>query len=111
MIAAAMGWLGTIGSISAYLMLSRGTWASSSIRYSVLNGLAGLLGAFASGVYGAWPSVTSNLLWAAIAAHSAWTTLRERRAVSAPGHRRADPGRLRPGAPDRPAAGAHRRLR
>ena len=78
MIAAAMGWIGTIGSISAYLLLSRGTWHATSLRYSGLNGVAGILAATASAVYGAWPSVTSNLLWAVIAAHSAYTTLRAR---------------------------------
>ena len=80
MIAAAMGWIGTVGTIGAYVMLSRGSWTSSSLRYAALNCAGGVLGAVASSVYGAWPSVTSNLLWAAIAAHSALTVLRERRA-------------------------------
>lgn len=80
MIAALMGWIGTIGSISAYIMLSRGQWHATSLRYSALNGVAGVLAASASAVYGAWPSVASNLLWALIATHCAWTTLRERRA-------------------------------
>ena len=79
MIAAAMWWIGTVGGIAAYLLLSRGTWHATSLRYSGLNGVAGVLAATASAVYGAWPSVTSNLLWAAIAGHVAFTTLRERR--------------------------------
>ena len=81
MIAAAMGWIGTIGSISAYVLLSRGRWHATSLRYSALNGVAGVLAASASAVYGAWPSVASNLLWSLIAAHCAWSTLRERRAA------------------------------
>ncbi len=79
MIAAAMGWVGTIGSISAYLLLSRGRWQVTSLRYSGLNGLAGVLAASASAVYGAWPSVVSNLLWSCIALHSAVVTLHARR--------------------------------
>lgn len=79
MIAAALGWIGTIGGIAAYVLLSRGHWDAMSLRYSALNGLAGLLAGTASAVYGAWPSVGSNLLWTAIAAHSAFTTLRARR--------------------------------
>ena len=79
MIALAMGWIGTVGSITAYVLLSRGTWAATSLRYSALNGLAGLIAGCASAAYGAWPSVGSNLLWAAIAGHSALTTLRARR--------------------------------
>ena len=80
MIAAVMGWVGTIGGIGAYLLLSQGRWHATSLRYSALNGVAGVLAATASAVYGAWPSVTSNLLWAAIAAHTAISTLRARRA-------------------------------
>ena len=79
MIASAMGWIGTIGSISAYVLLSRGLWDATSLRYSALNGIAGLLAGTASAVYGAWPSVGSNLLWSGIAFHSAVTTLRGRR--------------------------------
>jgi len=79
MIAAAMGWIGTVGTIGAYVMLSRGRWQAASLRYAALNGLGGLLAATASAAYGAWPSVASNLLWSAVAAHSAVTTLHQRR--------------------------------
>jgi hypothetical protein len=79
MIAAAMGWIGTIGSISAYLLLSQRRWHATSLRYSALNGVAGLLAGSASAVYGAWPSVASNVVWTGIAAHAAIGTLRERR--------------------------------
>jgi hypothetical protein len=81
MIAAAMGWIGTVGSISAYLLLSRGRWHATSLRYSALNGVAGVLAASASAVYGAWPSVVSNLLWSCIALHSGVVTLHERRSL------------------------------
>jgi hypothetical protein len=79
MIASAMGWIGTMGTISAYVLLSRGRWSSASLRYSAINGVGGLLCAAASAAYGAWPSVTSNLLWSVIAAQSVVATLRERR--------------------------------
>jgi len=79
MIALAMGWVGTVGSIAAYVLLSRGRWDATSLRYSALNGLAGVLAGSASAVYGAWPSVGSNVLWTAIAVSSAITTLRTRR--------------------------------
>ena len=78
MIAAAMGWIGTVGTIGAYVMLSRGRWQAASLRYAALNGLGGLLAATASAAYGAWPSVASNLLWSAVALHSAVTTLHAR---------------------------------
>lgn len=79
MIALAMGWVGTVGSIAAYVLLSRGTWDATSLRYSAVNGLAGLIAGFASAAYGAWPSVAANFLWAGIAGHSALATLHARR--------------------------------
>jgi hypothetical protein len=79
MVASALGWVGTIGSIYAYLLLSRGQWDAKSLRYSALNGVAGVLAGSAAAMYGAWPSAVSNLLWTAIAVHSAVTTLRARR--------------------------------
>lgn len=95
MIALAMGWIGTIGSIAAYVLLSRGTWDATSLRYSAVNGLAGVVAGSASAAYGAWPSVAANFLWAGIAVHSALTTLRSRRrarlAVVAALPRRPDP--------------------
>jgi hypothetical protein len=79
MIASAMGWIGTVGTISAYVLLTRGRWSHASLRYSAINGVGGLLCAGASAAYGAWPSTTSNLLWSVIAAQSVVATLRERR--------------------------------
>ena len=80
-IAAAMGWIGTIGTIGAYVMLSQGRWHSASLRYAALNGIGGLLAGGASAAYGAWPSVASNVVWSSVALHSAVVTLRERRGV------------------------------
>ena len=79
MIAAAMGWIGTLGTISAYVMLSRGYVTAGSVRYGVLNLLGGLLGAAGSTAYGAWPSVASNLIWAGVALQSVLVTLHARR--------------------------------
>jgi hypothetical protein len=84
MIAAALGWIGTIGTIGAYVLLTRGTFGATSIRYSALNGLGGVLGAVGSSAVGAWPSVASNLLWAAIAGQTILLTLRARRGQLAP---------------------------
>jgi hypothetical protein len=83
MLASTMGWIGTTGSICAYLLLSRGQWDATSLRYSLLNLVAGVLAGSASALYGAWPSVGANVLWCAIAVHSAATTLRRRRSRGA----------------------------
>ncbi|MFN8193718.1 MAG: hypothetical protein U0R80_05460 [Nocardioidaceae bacterium] len=82
MIAAAMGWIGTIGSIGAYLMLTRGELHASSLRYAAVNFVSGLLCAVASAAYGAWPSVASNVVWSAIAAQSAVREVMARRALT-----------------------------
>jgi hypothetical protein len=85
MIGAALGWVGTVGTFGAYVLLSRGLWHPTSLRYAALNGLAGLLGAIGSSLYGAWPSVVSNLLWSGVAAHSIVRTVRARRRTRPPG--------------------------
>jgi hypothetical protein len=79
-----MGWVGTLGSIYAYVLLSRGRVQATSLRYSALNLVAGVLAGTASAVYGAWPSVGANVVWCAIAIHSAATTLHRRRGSSQP---------------------------
>ncbi len=89
MIAAALGWAGTLGTFGAYVLLTRGRWHATSLRYAALNAVAGLMGAVGSSLYGAWPSVVSNLLWSGVAAHAIASVYRERR-----GGRRA--GRAQP---------------
>ena len=61
--------------------MSRGHWHPTSLRYAALNGVGGLLGAAGSSIYGAWPSVASNLMWSCVAVQSILLTLRERRAT------------------------------
>jgi hypothetical protein len=79
MIAAALGWVGTLGTIGAYVLLSRGHWHATSIRYAALNAVGGVLGAAGSTLYGAWPSVASNVLWSCVAVQSIVMTYRARR--------------------------------
>ena len=79
MVAAVLGWIGTVGTFGAYVLLSRGLRHATSLRYAALNGVAGLLGAIGSSLYGAWPSVVSNLLWSGVAAHSIISISRHRR--------------------------------
>jgi hypothetical protein len=84
MITLVMGWVGTVGSIWAYVLLSRGRVEATSLRYSALNLVAGVLAGTASAVYGAWPSVGANVVWCAIAVHSAMATVHRRRAHAHP---------------------------
>lgn len=66
MIAATLGWIGTAGTLVAYLSLSRGWLSNASRRYTALNIVGGTLAGIACVLYGAWPSVVSNFAWAAI---------------------------------------------
>lgn len=78
MIAAALGWAGTVGTFAAYLLLMRGRLLHDSLTYSLLNAVGGMLGATATAMYGAWPSVASNIVWAAIGVHSTVVAVRRR---------------------------------
>ena len=77
MLIATLGWLGTLGTFGAYLLLSRGWLATHSLTYSMLNVIGGLLAACASAAYGAWPSVVSNVVWAVVGLQAAGQTLLE----------------------------------
>lgn len=70
MVAAVMGWLGTVGTFLAYALLWRGRLTSESRRYAALNVAGGLFAGTACIIYGAWPSAASNLAWAALGMHS-----------------------------------------
>lgn len=85
-----MGWLGTVGTFSAYLLLSRGLLDSTSIWYAVMNMIGGALGGLACAAYGTWPAATSNFVWAAIGAQSTATALRAMSAARATSPARVD---------------------
>lgn len=74
-----LGWIGTIGTFSAYLLLMHGRLSSETLRYSLLNAIGGLLASAGAFVFGAWPAVVSNVLWAGIGVHGVITALRRRR--------------------------------
>lgn len=82
MLAAVLGWLGTIGTFVAYVMLTRGRLTSASLRYGALNTVGGLLGGTATALYGAWPSSAANFLWAALGTYSMLSTYRRRRRLT-----------------------------
>lgn len=79
MLAAALGWLGTVGTFVAYALLWRGRVTSESRRYAALNTVGGLLGGAGSVLYGAWPSAAANFAWAALGLHALIGAHRRRR--------------------------------
>lgn len=100
LVAAALGWLGTVGTFIAYILLVRGRITPASSSYAAMNVLGGVFCGSASVVYHAWPSVASNFVWSAVGIHTLLVSLR-RRAVLARARRRAARAA---------AAGAHSRV-
>lgn len=76
MLTATMGWIGTAGTFTAYLLVGRGRLDASSLLYSSLNAVGGLLGGIACVACGAWPSVFSNAVWSAVGMYGVWSALR-----------------------------------
>lgn len=70
MTAAVLGWVGTIGTLMAYLLANRGRLSINSRRYAMVNAVGGVLSGTASTLYGAWPSAAANFVWALVGAHA-----------------------------------------
>lgn len=70
MLAAVLGWMGTLGTFIAYAMLCRGRLTQESFVYAALNTAGGLVGGISCALYGAWPSVVSNVAWSLLGLHA-----------------------------------------
>ncbi len=73
-----LGWLGAIICVTAYGLVSRGTWSASSTRYQVANIAGALLLCVVAARSQVWPSVASNIAWALIGAHALTALVRGR---------------------------------
>ena len=73
-----LGWMGTVGTFVAYVLMLRGTWSPSTRSYLALNAAGGLLAAGGALAYGAWPSFASNIVWGVMGAYGLCTTFRRR---------------------------------
>lgn len=71
MLEAILGWVGTAGSLVAYMLLVRGYLAARSRVYLGMNATAAMLAGTASLIYGAWPSAASNFLWVCMSVYPA----------------------------------------
>ena len=61
-----LGWVGALGVLAAYGLLTAGRWDSASMRYQGANSLfAGLLLVWAVSI-SAWQSALLNAVWAAV---------------------------------------------
>lgn len=64
-----LGWFGTAGTFTAYVLIWRGWVPPTAKRYASLNAVGGMLAATGALAYGAWPAVASNVVWALIGVH------------------------------------------
>jgi len=69
-VAATGGWIGAIGTVGAYAMVSQRRMEAHSLRFQTINvACAALLSVSALSVHN-WPSMASNLVWMAIGVHT-----------------------------------------
>jgi hypothetical protein len=78
----ALGWVGAVTCLVAYVCVTRGTWAPTSGRYQLANVVSGLFMGLVAASSGVWPSVVTNAVWAVVGVHAVTAVLRAR-------HRRA----------------------
>jgi hypothetical protein len=78
--AATGGWIGAVGTVGAYAMVSQRRMEAHSIRFQMINVVcAALLSISALSMHN-WPSTASNLVWMSIGLHA---LLRARQALRA----------------------------
>lgn len=75
----ALGWVGAVTCLVAYVLVTRGKWAPTSGRYQLANVVSGLFMGMVAASSGVWPSVVTNAVWAVVGAHAVAVVLRARR--------------------------------
>jgi hypothetical protein len=75
----ALGWLGTVGTFTAYALVWKGRLSSDSRVYAGLNMAGGVMAGTACALYSAWPSAASNYAWAVLGLHAVIRAYRQPR--------------------------------
>lgn len=75
----ALGWVGAVTCLVAYVMVTRGRWAASSGRYQLANVVSGLFMGLVAARSGVWPSVLTNAVWTAVGVYAVLVVLKARR--------------------------------
>lgn len=83
----ALGWVGAVTCLVAYVMVTRGRWSPTSGRYQLTNVVSGALMGLVAARSGVWPSVATNLVWTAVGIYAVSVILvaRRRRRAEATG--------------------------
>jgi len=74
----ALGWVGAVTCLVAYVCVTRGRWSPTSGRYQAANVVSGLLMGLVAASSGVWPSVVTNAVWAVVGVHAVGVVLRAR---------------------------------
>jgi hypothetical protein len=69
-VAGVVGWIGVVGTVSAYALVSQRRMDANSIRFQAINVAGAALLALSALSRDNWPSFASNFLWLAIGAHT-----------------------------------------
>lgn len=75
----ALGWVGAVTCLVAYVLVTRGRWSPTSGRYQLANVVSGLFMGMVAASSGVWPSVVTNAVWALVGVHAVAVVLRARR--------------------------------
>lgn len=75
----ALGWVGAVTCLVAYVCVTRGRWSPTSGRYQAANVVSGLFMGLVAASSGVWPSVVTNAVWAVVGVHAVGVVLRARR--------------------------------
>jgi hypothetical protein len=75
----ALGWLGAVTCLVAYVLVTQGKWSPTSGRYQAANVVSGLFMGLVAASSGVWPSVVTNAVWALVGTHAVAVVLRARR--------------------------------
>lgn len=68
--ATSLGWVGAVGTVSAYALVSKGRLDPGSMRFQAANVLGAGLLALSAITAGNGPSAMSNLVWMSIGVHA-----------------------------------------
>ncbi len=61
-----LGWVGAVGGVSAYAMVTRGKWTACGLPFQLTNFVAAGFLCTTAARGGVWPSVAANVVWMAV---------------------------------------------
>ncbi len=68
--ASSVGWVGAVGTVGAYALVSQRRLEAHSLRFQMTNAICAALLALSALSARSWPSMVSNLVWMGIGVHA-----------------------------------------